>query len=134
MRWTGVMSAFVLLLAWAAIDDITTDTALRFDFEYMLLVLSGFWFAAIGAWLVVRRRTMLGFATLAAVGVGIPAFWSLPHRGEPGSVVNYVALVPLVWCLGLMTWMLVTRDSEVSKQSVPGPATTAGDFNVPRPR
>ena len=112
MRWIGVVSAFVLLLTWAALDDITTDTAQRFDVEYTLLALSGAWFAGIGAWLVVRRRTMLGSATLAAVVVGVPAFWSLPHRGEQASGFNYAGLVPLVWCLALMVWLLVAPGPE----------------------
>ena len=109
MRWMGVVSVFVLLLTWAALDDITTDSAQRFDVEYTLLALAGAWFAGIGAWLVMRRRTMLGSATLAAVVVGIAAFWSLPHRGEQPSGLNYVGFVPLVWCLALMVWLLVAR-------------------------
>ena len=131
MRWCGVTSVFVLLLTWAALDDITTDTAQRFEFEYMLLILSGIWYAGIGAWLVLRRRTMLGSATLVAVGIGIPAFWSLPHRGEPVNAVSYLGWVPLLWCAGLTVWQLVTRSDE---PCVSGPATSAGDFRVPRTR
>ena len=131
MRWCGVMSVFVLLLTWAALDDITTDTAQRFDLEYMFLILSGIWFVGIGAWLVLRRRTMLGLATLVAVGIGVPAFWSLPHRGEPVNAVSYLGWVPLLWCAGLTVWQLVTRSHE---HCVPGPATSAGDFLVPRTR
>ena len=121
MRWIGVVSGFVLLLTWAALDDITTDSAQRFEFEYTLLALSGIWFAGVGAWLVVRRRTLVGFATLAAVVAGIAAFWSLPHRGEQASGVNYAGLAPLAWCLALIVWLLVARNQEASTHSVPGP-------------
>ena len=112
MRWIGVVSAFVLLLTWAALDDITTDTGQRFDVEYTFLALSGIWFAGIGAWLVARRRRILGSATLAAVVVGVPAFWSLPHRGEQASGLNHAGLVPLAWCLALVVWLLVTPGRE----------------------
>ena len=114
MRWMGIVSLFVLLLTWAALDDITTDSAQRFDVEYTLLVLAGAWFAGIGVWLVARRWTILGAATLAAVAVGIAAFWSLPHRGEQASGINYVGLVPLAWCFALMVWMLVAPRPEGS--------------------
>ena len=114
MRWMGVVSVFALLLTWAALDDITTDSAQRFDVEYTLLGLSGAWFVGIGAWLVARGQRMLGAATLAAVAVGIAAFWSLPHRGEQASGVNYLGYVPLAWCLALMVWMLVAPRPEAS--------------------
>jgi hypothetical protein len=112
MRSIGVVSAFVLLLTWLALDDITTDSAQRFDVEYTLLALSGIWFAGIGAWLVARRQTVLGSATLAAVVVGIAAFWSLPHRGEQASAINYAGFAPLLWCLALIGWMLVAPRTE----------------------
>jgi AGZA family xanthine/uracil permease-like MFS transporter len=77
-----------------------------------VLALSGIWFAGIGAWLVARRRRILGSATLAAVVVGVPAFWSLPHRGEQASGLNHAGLVPLAWCLALVVWLLVTPGRE----------------------
>ena len=109
MRWIGVVSAFLLLLTWAALDDITTDTAHRFDVEYTLLALAGAWFVGIGAWLVARRRTLMGSATLAAVVVGIAAFWSLPQRGEQASGLTYSGLAALAWCLALVVWLLWLR-------------------------
>ena len=125
MRWMGVVSLFVLLLTWAALDDITTDTAQRFSVEYTLLMLSGAWFAGIGVWLVARGQRMLGAATLAAVAVGIAAFWSLPHRGEQPSGVNYLGYVPLAWCLALIVWMLVARNPVGSAPSAPGSEETS---------
>jgi hypothetical protein len=131
MRLTGVISVLALLLTWAALDDITTDTAQRFDFEYMLLVLSGIWFAGIGGWLLVRRRSVLGVGSLAAVAIGIPVYWSLPHRGEPATAVHLLGWIPLVWFLALTLWQLTARSGESRAGGVQQPATHAGDFRVP---
>jgi len=131
MRWIGATSVLVLLLTWAALDDITTDAAQRFVGEYTILVLSGIWFAGIGAWLVVRRRLVLGLASLAAVAIGIPTFWSLPHRGEPATAINLLGWIPLLWFLALTVWLLVARGHRWMADTRE-PATGAGDFRVPR--
>lgn len=131
MRGRGAVSLVVLLFAWAALDDITTDTAQRFVVEQTILVLSGIWFAGIGTSLLVRRRRLLGLSSLGAVGIGVLVFSSLPHRGEAGTAVNYLGLVPLVWFVGLTVWMLAVRRAGGGAATT-GPATNAGDFNVPR--
>jgi len=126
MRWIGVASVLVLALTWAALDDITTDTAQRFVVEYTILVLSGIWFAGIGAWLMVRRRLLLGLTSLAAVAIGIPTFWSLPHRGEPATAIHFLGWIPLVWFLALTVWLLVARGHRwIAATREP---TRAGDF------
>jgi hypothetical protein len=127
MRWIGVASVLVLALTWAALDDITTDTPQRFVGEYTILVLSGIWFAAIGAWLMVRRRLLLGLTSLAAVAIGIPTFWSLPHRGEPATAVHLLGWIPLVWFLALTVWLLVARGHRWIA-ATREPAARAGDF------
>ena len=116
MRWRGVLSLPLIVLAWSALDDITTDNATgAFIPEYSILVMCGIWFAGVGAWLLVRRQTSLGVASLAAVALAVVAFWSLPHRGAPGSLVNYLGLVPLAWFLALAIWF-VARRSRVSPE------------------
>ena len=131
MRWMGATSLLVLLLTWAALDDITTGAEPSFIGEYTVLVLSGIWFAVTAGWLM-RRRSVLGLASLAAVAVGILAFWSLPRRGEPGTVINLLGLIPILWFLALSVWMLLVRGYRWIG-ATHEPAARAGDFPRPRP-
>jgi hypothetical protein len=107
MRWRGCLSIVVLLLTWAALDDITTDNADAFPLEYTLLVLAGIWFGAVAAYLLGRRNTVVGIISAVAVVTGVIAFWSLPHHYAPGSWVNQLGWFPLAWFLALAVGMLV---------------------------
>jgi len=71
MRGRGAVSLVVLVFSWLALDDITTDNATRFPLEYTILVLAGVWFAALGVWLIARRRALAGICSLVAVAVGV---------------------------------------------------------------
>ncbi len=106
MRWRGGVSVVVLLLTWAALDDITTDNANSFPFEYSLLVLSGIWFGSVAVYLLGRRRALAGVTSAAAVAVGVVAYWSLPHHHAPASWVNQLGLFPLAWFLVLTVRMI----------------------------
>ena len=56
MRNNLLISCGALLLAYAALDDITTDTATSFTFEYAMLAVCAAWFTWLGVQLVLRRR------------------------------------------------------------------------------
>ena len=131
MRTIGWTSVVVLLGTWAALDDITTDTAQSFQFEYTGLVLSGLWFAGVAVWLAARRRGVLCVASLAAIAVGMVAFWSLPHRGQPVSAVNLLGYIPLAWFLALTVWLLVGRSGTPPPGARREATARAGDFRVP---
>lgn len=130
MRWMGLMSALVLFVTWAALDDITTGNETDFAAEYAFLLLSGLWYAGTSVWLMVRRHRMLGAASLAAVAVGVLACWSLPHRGEPVRAVNLLGWISLVWFLALSAWLLTARGHRWT-DATRDPAPRAGDFRVP---
>jgi hypothetical protein len=117
MRGSGAVSLVVLLFSWLALDDMTTDNATRFPLEYGMLVLAGAWFAVLGGRLIAKRRVPAGVCSLMAVAIGVSACWDLPHHYEPGSLVNRLGYVPLVWFLGLAI-RLVAR---------PLPASVPGD-------
>jgi hypothetical protein len=111
MRGSGAVSLIVLAFSWLALDDITTDNAVRFPLEYTMLVLAGVWFSVLGAWLLVaKRRTVAGVGSLVAIVVGVVAFWSLPHHYQPPSAVNYMGYAPLAWFLALAVWLVAARD------------------------
>jgi hypothetical protein len=109
MRGRGAVSLIVLLLLWLALDDITTDNANAFPLEYTILVLAGVWFVALGVSLVAKRRYLLALVSLLAVGLGVVAFWALPHHHQPPSPINYLGYVPLAWFVGLAVWLLAAR-------------------------
>jgi len=109
MRGRGVVSILFWLLSWAALDDITTDTANEFPVEYTLLLLAGLWFAGLGVSLIAARRWFTGVFSLVAVAVGVVAFWSLPHHYGPLSFVNYFGFIPVLWFLGLAVWLIAAR-------------------------
>ena len=95
------------------------------------LVLSGLWFAGVAAWLAARRRGVLRVASLAAIAVGMVAFWSLPHRGQPVSAVNLLGYIPLAWFLALTVWLLVGRSGTPPPGARREATARAGDFRVP---
>ena len=109
MRGRGALSLIVLLLSWLALDDITTDNASEFPLEYAILVSAGIWFAALGVLLAAKRHSFSGISSLVAVGLGIVAFWSLPHHYQPPSAINYLGYVSLAWFVGLTVWLLAGR-------------------------
>ena len=109
MRGRGAVSLIVMLLSWLALDDITTDNANQFPLEYTILVSAGIWFAALGVSLVAKRHSFVGVSSLVAVGLGVMAFWSLPHHYQPPSPINYLGYVPLAWFVGLTVWLLAAR-------------------------
>jgi hypothetical protein len=109
----GIASILLLMLAWAALDDITTDTATAFVPEYSILVVCGIWFTAVAVWLLVRRRALTGIISLFAVALAVIAFWSLPHHYGQGSPINYLGLLSLAWFLALAVWMAARRGGAV---------------------
>ena len=56
MRKIALTTIVVLLLAYAAFDDITTDNDTDFRLEYGMLILAALWMAYVAVWAVLRRR------------------------------------------------------------------------------
>jgi len=120
MRWRGVLSLLLLVLAWLALDDITTDNATgRFIPEYSMLVVCGIWFASVAAWLLVRRWLLLAIGSLLAVALAVLAFWSLPHHYAPASPINYLGLISIAWFLALGIWLVARRAAQTPARTEP---------------
>jgi hypothetical protein len=110
LRAAGIVSILLLVLAWLALDDITTDNATgAFIPEYSCLVVSGIWFAGLAVWLLVLRWLRLGAASVLALTLAVLAFWSLPHHYAPLSPVNYSGLISIAWFLVLAIWLVTRR-------------------------
>lgn len=110
MRWRGAISIVWLLLSWAALDDITTDNANSFPLEYSILIAAGMWFAALGVWLLLNRRTLSGVCSIVALALGMVAFTSLPHHYQPATFTNLLGYVPVAWFLGITVWLLAAAE------------------------
>lgn len=54
-RYHALISAILLVLAWLALDDLTTDPTSGYA-EYVFLALVGIWFVALAAAYFRRRR------------------------------------------------------------------------------
>jgi hypothetical protein len=104
----GWLSFVVLLFAFAAFDDITTDNATSFRIEYTALALCAVWLGFVAVRLLRLGHRTLGIASLtvlagaawgqSAIGRGIsPGFW-------PGYVVTTAAFL---WFLALVIGLLV---------------------------
>ena len=120
-----------LLLAFAAIDDITTDNATRFPVEYTFLVLCAGWLLFV-AWSLIRAgHRALGVISIFALA---GALWAQRAIGPAGSVPaglqpEHVVMIGAYfwfWALaGAMLWL--------GWRTMPhgGPATPPNSLGTP---
>lgn len=97
--WNAVSTAAMVLLAVAALDDVTTDSAVSFPLERMALVTCAVWFSVV-AW----RLWQQGHRVLGGLSFGIVTIGALiqPSIG-PGTApmqLGYLATV------GALAWFL----------------------------
>jgi hypothetical protein len=92
---------FAVLLAFAALDDITTDTDTNFTVEWVALGVCAAWLSVV-SWRLLRDEhqwlaVVSAVALVVAVGAGVTLrFGTAPFRGE------YLAtMAALMWFVGL---------------------------------
>ena len=116
----GIITIVAVILAFAALDDITTDNATSFVVERTLLVICTMWFAHVS--LRTRRR---GRRALGNVSIGLTVAFALAQTtiGQgtvPSRWVEYlVALGTLVW-FAILAGILVWSDRRPGIQSATG--------------
>ena len=89
----AVITMAVVLFAFAAFDDITTDNATSFTFEYGGLAVCGVWLLVLAVRLIRDGRLALGGISLLALA---SAAWGQRAIGPgtvPGVGTNYLAVV-----------------------------------------
>jgi hypothetical protein len=104
----GLLTLAAVFLAYGAFDDITTDNATSFTFEYTLLTVCAVWCLFIAIRFLVRGRHLLGIMSLSIL---CAAVWGQRAIG-PGTVPNiqpeYIAtVVSLIWFLMISLALLV---------------------------
>ena len=103
----GLISLAAVVMAFLALDDITTDNATAFPVERTALGVCGVWFVFVAFRLWQRRHRLFAVVSLAmVVGVG----FAQPFIG-PGTVPGYAAylatIAGLLWFVGIslfLTW------------------------------
>ena len=113
-RFQGFLTCIVVLVAFLALDDITTDNDTHFALERAAVAACGVWFAFITRqlWRQDRRRlavvsaSLLGLATVAQAGIG---------PGVPRAQVELLGTAigltwfALIWFLAIATVLMSTR-------------------------
>jgi hypothetical protein len=118
--WYALVTLFVLYIVFAAFDDITTDNATSFTFEYVALAGCAVWLAFLSVALIRARLKVLGTVSLIAlagalwgqreIGPGItPGLWPA-YVVTTGAFLWFVALSFILLVLG---WRAASRSARV---------------------
>ena len=107
----AVITIGVLLLVFAAFDDITTDNATSFPLEYTILAAAAMWVLFVAGRLLRSGERLLGGVSLVALAA---ALWGQRAVGPGGSwgrgagfKPEYAALLAAYgWCAALSLTML----------------------------
>ena len=104
----AVLTLVAVVLAFLALDDITTDRASSFVVERVALAGCGLWFALLALRLVQQGQRALG---LSSIGVVIALAVAQPGIGPgtiPGTPASLAMVLGLAWFL-LMSGTLAVR-------------------------
>lgn len=104
----SIITIVAVILAFSALDDISTDTDASFAVEYTALVICGIWFAYV-SWRTHRRgRRSLGNVSIGVTVALALAQFTLWLAIGPGQWVAYVVtLIGLGWFAvlgGILVW------------------------------
>jgi hypothetical protein len=91
-----------VLLAFAAFDDITTDTATIFTAEWTGLAVCAVWFGIVSRRLLRRAQRGLGSISTVAVITGVAAGSSIRPGTGPFNGEYLLTIAGLLWFLGLV--------------------------------
>lgn len=104
----GLLTLIAVLLAFAALDDITTDNATTFTFEWLGLGVCAAWLLTVSWRLVRGKDRWLGSVSVIALVVAVGAGSTIRPGTGPFQVAYLATMAGLVWFLGL-AGILATR-------------------------
>jgi hypothetical protein len=103
----GLVTVCVLLLVFAAFDDITTDNATAFPLEYTILLACAGWLFFLGLRLLRQHDYVLGGVSLLALAGAVWAQRAIGPGIRPGFWTEYVvATAAYVWFSALSAVLL----------------------------
>lgn len=104
----AVLTFTAVLIAFAAFDDITTDTALTFTFEWLGLGVCAAWLLTVSWRLRRGEHPWLGSVSVIALVVAVGAGSTIRPGIDPFRVEYLATIAGLIWFLGLGA-ILTTR-------------------------
>jgi hypothetical protein len=91
-----------VLLAFAAFDDITTDTATTFTFEWVGLAVCGVWLLIVSWRLLRSEHRWLGSISEVALVAAVGAGSAIRPGSGPFQIEYLTTIAGLLWFLGLV--------------------------------
>ena len=91
-----------VLLAFAAFDDITTDSATTFTFEWAGLAICGVWLGIVSWRLLRSGHQGLGFVSVVVLAAAAGAGSTIRPGTGPFRIEYLITLAGLLWFLGLV--------------------------------
>jgi putative exporter of polyketide antibiotics len=119
-RFHAVLTCGVVLLAFLAIDDITTDSSTTFAVERAAVIACGVWFAFIARQLWRQGRRGLAVVSAAVLGlaaVAQPAIRPGVSSGQVGPIVTWIALVWFLIVAAVMGLQRIRRTPQETEAS-----------------
>jgi peptidoglycan/LPS O-acetylase OafA/YrhL len=98
----AVLTLTAVLLAFAAFDDITTDTATTFTPEWIGLAVCGVWLVIVSWRLLRGEQRWIGSISMVAVAAGVGAGSTIRPGTGPFAVEYLLTVAGLLWFLGLV--------------------------------
>jgi len=94
----GAITAVAVLLAYGALDDITTDNATRFVAERVFLFVCNGW-CFLAAWRVIQSgHPHFGRLSIVIAAIAAVAQWVVRREAVPSVKISYlIALFGLIW-------------------------------------
>jgi len=89
-----------ILLAFAAFDDITTDTATTFTFEWVGLAVCGVWLLIVSWRLLRSEHRWLGCISVVALVAAVGAGSAIRLGTGPFQIEYLTTMAALLWFLG----------------------------------
>lgn len=97
----AVLTFVAVLFAFAAFDDITTDTATTFTFEWAGLGFCAAVLLMVSVRLVRSTHRWLGLVSVIALVVAVSAGSTIRPGTDPFRIEYLATMVALIWFLGL---------------------------------
>ena len=109
----GIITIVLLMLVFAAFDDITTDNATSFVVEYSMLVVCAGWLVLVIARLFRIGRYRLGTVSALALLVGMSAGRAVASRTEWTAYIVFLVAYVWFWALSVTLLWLGRRQNRI---------------------